>query len=488
MITWMQRHKKWLVITIWISTIAFVGAGFVGWGSYEYGKSSGAVAVVGDREVSVEEYQREYSSIYQQYQQMFGAQFNQEMAKKLKLHEAAINLVIQKNLILSYADDIGLRVTDEDVAKELVKMQAFMKDGKFDKDTYIKVLRQNRTTAVDFEESLKRDIMLQKVEKLFDIKPTTAEVESLTKVLFSQDDVSIKILKPSDVTIDDSEAKLKEYWELNKVKYLSANSYELSLSTIPFNNITPSTQEMEENYKNFKTDYRKEDGKIKSFEEAKEDIIRSLSAKETKKTALKKYLSLKKEETNFDETKTIFEDKLSFTKEDISKIKRAQLGTVLKPFETKDGFVVVKVLNKIDPQPLSFEDAKSMVKADYSSEAKTKALQDLAKKELENFNGVDLGYIGRESINKVTGLNQNEAYQFLNQLFMTKEKQGQISVADKIVLYKIKGSKIGDATDSEKLKVVNDTLVKLQKAEVMDSLIKRLENKYEVTSSLDVEE
>ncbi len=32
MITWMQRHKKWLVITIWISTIAFVGAGFVGWG------------------------------------------------------------------------------------------------------------------------------------------------------------------------------------------------------------------------------------------------------------------------------------------------------------------------------------------------------------------------------------------------------------------------------------------------------------------------
>ena len=61
MITWMQRHKKWLVITIWISTIAFVGAGFVGWGSYDYGKKAGTVAVVGDREVSVEEYNQEYS-------------------------------------------------------------------------------------------------------------------------------------------------------------------------------------------------------------------------------------------------------------------------------------------------------------------------------------------------------------------------------------------------------------------------------------------
>ena len=60
MITWMQRHKKWLVITIWISTIAFVGAGFVGWGSYDYGKQGAVVAVVGDREVSVEEYQQEY--------------------------------------------------------------------------------------------------------------------------------------------------------------------------------------------------------------------------------------------------------------------------------------------------------------------------------------------------------------------------------------------------------------------------------------------
>ncbi len=49
MITWMQKHKKWLIVTIWISTIAFVGAGFVGWGSYDYGKSDSAVAIVGKK-------------------------------------------------------------------------------------------------------------------------------------------------------------------------------------------------------------------------------------------------------------------------------------------------------------------------------------------------------------------------------------------------------------------------------------------------------
>lgn len=487
MITWMQRHKKWLVITIWISTIAFVGAGFVGWGSYEYGKSSGAVAVVGDRSVSVEEYQQEYSALYQQYNQIFGGQFNQEMAKKMKLHEAAINLVIQKNLILSYADDLGLNVTDEDVAKELVKMNAFMKDGKFDKETYLKVLMQNRTTAVNFEKSLKRDIMLQKVENLFAIEPVTAEIESLSKIIFAQDDLSIKILNPNDIKINVTDEKLKEYHEINKLKYLSSNSYEISISKVPYESINPSDAELQDHYKNFRTDYKKEDGKIKSFEEAKDDMLRALSAKETKKTALKHYLKLKKDEEKFEKTLTVFEDKMSFSDEGVSQIKGAAAGEVLKPFEDKDGFVIAKVLKRIDPQPLSFEEAKVMVLEDYTSEEKAKALETVAKKELENFTGVNVGYVGRESVSKIAGLNQNEAFQFLNKLFASSEKQGQIEVADKIVLYKINGSKLGE-NSPEKDKVVADTIKNLHKSELMNSLIKSLENKYEVTSSLDIKE
>ena len=59
MISFMQKHKKYLVITIWVSTIAFVGAGFVGWGSYDFSSTSNAVAVVGENKVSINEMQRE---------------------------------------------------------------------------------------------------------------------------------------------------------------------------------------------------------------------------------------------------------------------------------------------------------------------------------------------------------------------------------------------------------------------------------------------
>ena len=48
MISWMQKHNKYLIITIWVATIAFIGAGFVGWGSYQYGSKAGAIGKVGD--------------------------------------------------------------------------------------------------------------------------------------------------------------------------------------------------------------------------------------------------------------------------------------------------------------------------------------------------------------------------------------------------------------------------------------------------------
>ena len=487
MLTWMQRHKKWLVITIWISTIAFVGAGFVGWGSYDYGKSSGAVAVVGDRKVSVEEYQREYSSLYQQYAQIFGNQFNQEMAKKMKLHEAAINLAIQKNLILSYADDLGLNVTDEDIAKELVKMPAFIKDGKFDKELYLRVLSQNAMTAVEYEKSLKRDLLLQKVEALFNVNPTENEVTNLSKLLFLEDEVSIKILDSKSIKIDFNEEKLKEYWETNKIKYMSKNSYEIAISKLPLQIITPSDEELKEHYSKFKTDYKKEDGIIKSFDEAKEDMIRVLSFKATKKDALKKYLALKKDEAKFDVTTTIFEDKLPYSPENIEEIKNSTAGIVLKPFEEKDGFSIVKLVKKIDPSPLSYELAKNMVKLDYEDIKRTEKLNLLAKEGLENFKGENLGFVSRNSIDKIKGLNSNEAYGFLNKLFISKDKQGKIEIGDKVVLYKINSSKLATNTTNEE-KSVKDVLLKLQKAELMTSLIKNLENRYEITSSLDLKE
>lgn len=354
MISWMQRHKKWLVITIWISTIAFVGAGFVGWGSYDYGSKGGTVAVVGDREVSVDEYQREYSSLYDQYARIFGSQFNQEMADKLKLKQLAYNTVIQKNLILSFADELGLDVTDEEVAKELVKIQGFIKDGKFDKDTYIKVLHQNRTTPTKFENSLKRDLLLQKVEKIFSVEASKKELEDLNKLLFSQDDINIQILNANDIDVKVTDEDIKKYWESNKDNYKSEPAIQLEIDEVALTSNNFTEDEISDYYTKFKTEFTKEDGKIKSLDEAKDDVIKALNLKNTKTAALKKYLKLKKGDEKFESKVELAENKLSYQDENNKEILNAVPGDIIKPFLYNDKYVIVKILNKIPPKSFNF--------------------------------------------------------------------------------------------------------------------------------------
>ena len=487
MITWMQRHKKWLVITIWISTIAFVGAGFVGWGSYDYGSKGGSVAVVGDREVSVSEYQREYSSMYEQYAQIFGEQFNQEMADRLKLRDAAYQMVIQKNLILSFADELGFDVTNEEIAKQLVNIPGFIKDGKFDKDTYIRVLHQNRTNPTEFEATLKRDILLQKVESIFKVNANKNELENLNKLLFSEDDISIDILSSKDISVDITDEDVKKYWESNKNNYKSKPSVVLDFAEVALLSEIFTEEDISENYKKFRSDYKKEDGKIKSLEEAKEDIIKALNVRATKKEALKKYLKFKKAEEKFVNRETIFESELPYGEENNKQITDSVPGSLIKPFLVGDKYVIVKVLNKIAPKELSFEDAKTFALNDYKKVAKSMQLEKEATKALESFEGTDIGFISRNSFDKITGLNKEEALSFLNALFSSSEKQGKINVGDKVVLYKINDARLA-AYDSTKEEAVKTTIDNLLNQELMTNLVKNLEKRYEVKSSLNSEE
>lgn len=487
MITWMQRHKKWLVITIWISTIAFVGAGFVGWGSYEYGKQGGTVAVVGDREVSVEEYQQEYSNLYEQYSKMFGTMFNNELAEQLKLKDVAYRQVLQKNLILSYADSLGLDVTNEDIAKELLRYQAFTKDGKFDKETYIKVLNQNRMNPKDFEESLKRNLLLQKVQILFELNPSASEVENLSKLLFLEDDISIKIISSNDISIELKDDELRKYWEENKNSYMSEISYDLQIKEIPLISSNSSEDDIKNHYEKFKIDYKHEDGKIKSLEESREQITKDLDEKFTKTEALKIYLKLKKDEEKFENSQNFAESQLPYSSENNSKIFETKNGEIVKPFFENNKYFIVKLVNKNVSIPLTYEQSLVQVKADYEKNSKNKKLEEIATSELKDFKGTDLTSVTRESITKIIGLEQQEAAKFLNQLFSSTTKEGIVKLDNKVVLYKINNSKMAEYNKT-KDEVVKSAIIQLQEDELMTNLLKRLENTFVIHSSIQEKE
>lgn len=443
MITWMQKHKKWLIVTIWISTIAFVGAGFVGWGSYDYGKSNSTVALVGNKEVSLKDLQSEYTNLYSQYQKMLGEEFNQELAEQFKLQDVALQRVIQKYLILNYADELGLMATDKDVARELIKINAFFKDDKFDKKTYLSVLKQNRENTVDFESQLKQDILVNKVQNLFTTSLVNNEIKNISNLIFSEDEVSLKIIDDKNIKISYSDQILKDYWNTNKENYKSISGFEIAYKKI--------------------------------------ENIPNKAKKEMRKVALKAYLELKKEKEQFNTTKIINTTSTFVDNEDLKMIISSEEGSILKPVYKDNNYYVIKLNKKVLPKILAYKEVENQVKSDFIRDEKAKVLNEKAKSLISNFSGQNLGYISRRNTPVINGLDDIEQEQFIKHLFSATEKINSLNLGSKILVYEIISSKLSPY-DSSKDDIVITSIGNLKSSSLSSSLLAKLATTYEVKS------
>ena len=442
MITWMQRHKKWLIITIWISTIAFVGAGFVGWGAYDFGKSQNTVAEVGKRQISINDLRQEYSNMFEQYKQIFGGNFSEETAKSMRLEDIALQSLIQKNLFLAYADEIGLHATDEEVANQVVKIPAFSKNGKFDKETYISVLAQNRTNPTEFEKNLKDGLLLEKIKLIFANDINLAEVKNLGKLFFLEDNLKIEIIDKNSITATADEQSLKEYYEKNKGNFKTNASYKLALSKIEIKNNDSNT---------------------------------------TKETALKEFISLKKGEGKFQNASEFAANALPFSPDNNQKILNGSTGDFIKPFVEGNFYVIAKIEQKVEPRNMTFDEAKPQFIQTVTKLKQDMLLKEIASKKANAVNGITLNNISRESIDKIPGLNQSEAGSFLNQLFGSANKKGYILLDNKAVVYEVLESKFG-LEDAKKDLAVHTTINNLKENYKFENLVQKLQSKYKVKS------
>ena len=444
MIHWMQKHKKWLVITIWISTIAFVGAGFVGWGSYSYGKSGGTIATVGDLEINGKDLEKEYSAMYGQYQQMFGGNFNQEMADKFNLEQQAYNNLVQKYLVLNLAKKYGIIATDAEVAKELVKYEAFIKNGKFDKNTYVQVLQQNRTNPTDFENAMKNDIVFYKTISIFNSKLTNKEMKTLSEIYFSEDEVSINIINSNSIDKNFSEQQLKDFWEKNKNNYKTTAKYKINIEKIAIGN----------------------------------------DEKESKNQALKKYLALKNKKENF-VSEQLIDDATTTFGNDLASIIALKNGELLKPLKIGNEFVIVKMLEKIAPKPLSYEEAIGIVRNDFTKEIVKQRLDEKKNTLLKNFSGTNIGFISKENSSNIASLTKEETDKLVQDITTSTTVVNATTFGDKVVVFKIESSRVKSA-DSDKINSLQQNIEKIKNDEIIMSLLDKLQTQYSVKSNMKV--
>jgi peptidyl-prolyl cis-trans isomerase D len=82
----------------------------------------------------------------------------------------------------------------------------------------------------------------------------------------------------------------------------------------------------------------------------------------------------------------------------------------------------------------------------------------------------------------IAGLTQDETATFLNELFNSKTQMGDVTLGDKVVVFKILESRLGtETTNNEYLK---QNINQIINNEILVSLIKKLELKYQIDSQM----
>ena len=477
----MQRHRKYLVVTIWISTIAFVGAGFVGWGQYSYGEKAKAIAKVGDVDVSMRELQQAYSGLYNQYNQVFQGNFDEAQAKSFGLQKQAMKQLVDQALILNLAESYQLRVTDKELLDAVTAQDAFFKDGAFDKETYRRVLKQNNLSIKEYEEDMRKSLLIQKTLGLFSQKTLPLESKALQTALGIADKVDYKVLSADMITIDTSDEALKSYWEMNRMNYMTLPSYELSVITQSPVGAEADEAALNEYYTANRNDFADSEGKLLSFEEAKEQVIAALDDKATRKAALKTYIAFKKDQLEgplTPQSLKIDENNHPYSAELFGEITAlTPANPHLKPRKIGNEYKIIKLVGTTPSQPKEFEDAKSAVLADYANQQKQTKLRELAENSLATFTGITSPFVTREYSDILKGLNDAETKQFLNALFDDQSKRGFITLSnDKIVLYHIVEQKLLQTSQTDQ----ENSVMRLKATLFDQGLIKLLESKYSV--------
>ena len=111
--------------------------------------------------VSYSEYSRALNQRIEFFKGMMGGKITDEQLAQFKIREAVFQDLAQKKIMSQIAKKEGFYPSLDQIRDQIIKMDAFKKDGHFDKLLYKNVLAQNQYSPTRFEDLIGTDLMEQ---------------------------------------------------------------------------------------------------------------------------------------------------------------------------------------------------------------------------------------------------------------------------------------------------------------------------------------
>ena len=164
MISFLRRHQK----SIFAATLSvFFGGMFVGFGGYWFTNRDmqGVVAKVGKAKITQQDLATRVD-LYSNQLREKGTELDD--AKLAQLRREMLNNMMVDELLAIKAEELGLVVTDDELARDIRATPAFVRAGQFDQDAYFQAVRATfRESPQEYEKERRKSIETSRLKSLF---------------------------------------------------------------------------------------------------------------------------------------------------------------------------------------------------------------------------------------------------------------------------------------------------------------------------------
>jgi len=248
-----ERAQGWIAWVI----VGLLIVPFALWGINEYFGTGGKLvaATVNGTEIDQREFQQAFYDQRSRMQEMLGGQYDSRIFDP-QLRQRVINELVERELLLQNADEMGYRVSDENVAATIRSFEVFQEDGAFSSERYRQQLQAQGQSPTAFERRIKRALLASQLPTAVAATAfvSDAELDALIRLQEQQREVAYLTLplKNFQDESDASEAAIASYYEQHRERYMtpemvSVEYVELSAADLASGE-EPSEEELQEFY------------------------------------------------------------------------------------------------------------------------------------------------------------------------------------------------------------------------------------------------
>ena len=214
----------WFLLTIVCVVFVFIGfspnSGFLGRG--------GTAAEVNGEAISIRDFKESMDRMSSERQ-------GDDPGSSRRIRENTINTLVSRSLIVQEAARMGIHVSDVEVAKTLMDVEGFYEEGVFSRVLYKTYLQQTRQTESEFEDRIRRDLLIQKMVRLmgfvsaeisvmddFDEKVDQAQLNVDYILLNPKSMVGVSASAEAEAFLKEKEDEVKGYYDRHKSEFVVA--------------------------------------------------------------------------------------------------------------------------------------------------------------------------------------------------------------------------------------------------------------------------